>query len=333
VRRELVFAKTQEGVELAVIDVTNPAFRVTATDAELAAMAEQYILGAGKQQEVPAALREALRNSMLGRGLIAATGTFLDGVSTYLLKLGPKNLGEDASPLDQRIAASFPAFTARLRLQDMARMLADGLAIAIAAEPRRPVCLVNIGGGAGSDSWNAVIHLQAEHTALLVARRIVIAVLDVDAHGPAFGGRAVEALRAAPAPLCALDIEFRHFSYEWSDAERLREALEELNVGDAACGISSEGGLFEYGSDGEIVSNLSTLYAGTARDAVVVGSVTRDGGPVRASLNANRVATRPRTIEAFGALAKQAGWIVEKVIERPFSYNVRLVRGRNTSRG
>jgi len=54
---------------------------------------------------------------------------------------------------------------------------------------------------------------------------------------------------------------------------------------------------------------------------------------VRASLNANRVATRPRTIEAFGALAKQAGWIVEKVIERPFSYNVRLVRGRNTSRG
>jgi hypothetical protein len=168
---------------------------------------------------------------------------------------------------------------------------------------------------------------------LLVARGIVIAVLDVDARGPAFGGRAVEALRAPSAPLCALDIEFRHFSYEWSDAERLREALAELNVGDAACGISSEGGLFEYGSDGEIVSNLSTLYAGTARDAVVVGSVTRDGGPVRASLIGNRVATRPRTIEAFGALAKQAGWIVQKVIERPFSYNVRLARGRNTPRG
>jgi hypothetical protein len=333
VRRDLVFAKTEEGVELAVIDVTNPAFQVTATDAELASMAEQYILEAGKQQEVPAALREALRNSMLGRGLMAATGTFLDGVSTYLLKLGPENLGKDASPLDQRIAASFPAFTARIRLQDMARMLADGLAIAIAAEPRRPVCLVNIGGGAGSDSWNAVIHLQAEQAELLVARGITIAVLDVDAHGPTFGGRAVEALRAAPAPLCALDIAFRHFSYEWSDAERLREALEELHVGDAACGISSEGGLFEYGSDGEIVSNLSTLYAATASDAVVVGSVTRDGGPVRASLIGNRVATRPRTLEAFRALAKQAGWIVQKVIERPFSYNVRLVRGRNTPGG
>ena len=54
----VVYAKTEEGVELAVIDVTNPAFRVTATDAELAAMAEQYILEAGKQQQVPEALRE-----------------------------------------------------------------------------------------------------------------------------------------------------------------------------------------------------------------------------------------------------------------------------------
>jgi hypothetical protein len=325
-RTDVVCAKTEEGLELAVVDVTNPAFRVSATDAELAAMAEQYILEAGKQQEVPAALREALRNSMLGRGLMAATGTFLDGMSTYLLKLGPENLGAEASPIDKKIAGSFPAFTARLRLQDMARLLADGLLRAAAIEPRRPVCLVNIGGGTGSDSWNAVIRLQGEQRELLVGREIGIAVMDLDDRGPGFGGRAIEALCEAGRPLDGLKVGFQHFSYEWSDAERLGKLLRELEAGDAACGISSEGGLFEYGSDEEIVSNLRALEAGTPRDAVVVGSVTRDGAPVRASLIASRVSTRPRTIEGFRSLCEQGGWSVEEAMERPFSYNVRLVK-------
>jgi hypothetical protein len=326
VRKDVVYAKTEEGLELAVIDVTNPAFSVSATDAELAAMAERYILEAGKQQEVPAALREALRNSMLGRGLMAATGTFLDGMSTYLLKLGPENLGVEASPIDQRIAASFPAFTARLRLQDMARLLADGLVRAAAVEPQRAMCLVNIGGGTGCDSWNTVIRLQVEHGELLVGRKIEIAVMDLDARGPGFGGRAIEALCAAGGPLSGLKVGFRRFRYEWSDPERLRKWLRDLEAGDAVCGISSEGGLFEYGSDEEIVSNLRALDAETPRDAVVVGSVTRDGRPVRASLVASRVLTRPRTIEGFRSLCEQGGWKMEEAIERPFSFNVRLVK-------
>jgi hypothetical protein len=208
----------------------------------------------------------------------------------------------------------------------MARLLADGLVRAAAVEPRRPVCLVNIGGGTGSDSWNTVIRLQGEQGELLVGREIGIAVMDLDARGPGFGGRAIEALCAAGEPLSGLKVGFRHFSYEWSDAERLRKLLRELEAGDAACGISSEGGLFEYGSDEEIVSNLRALDAGTPRDAVVVGSVTREGGPVRASLIASRVLTRPRTIEGFRSLAEQGGWTVEEAIERPFSYNVRLVK-------
>src|SRR5271169_5306128 len=146
-KTDVVYAKTEEGAEVAVIDVTSSAFAVSATDAELAAMSEQYIREAGQQQDLPAPIREALRNSMLGRGLMAATGTFLDGMSTYLLKLGPENLGESATTIDQRIAASFPAFAGRLRLQDVARLLADGLASSAACRPRRPLCLVNIGGG------------------------------------------------------------------------------------------------------------------------------------------------------------------------------------------
>jgi hypothetical protein len=323
-RTDVVYAMTDEGEKLAVIDVTNPAFAVSATDEELAAMAEQYILEAGRHQEIPAALREALRSSKLGRGLMAASGTFVDGMTTYQLKLGPENLGDGFSPIDQRIAASFPAFTARLRLQDMARLMADGLAGAAMAEPRRPVCLVNIGGGPGADSWNALILLGRGRAELLADREIGITIMDLDQSGPAFGRRAFEALHASTEPLSGLKIEFGHLGYEWSCADRLGEMLHELLAADSVCGISSEGALFEYGSDEEIVSNLQALHAGTAADAIVVGSVTREGKPVRASLIGNRVQTRPRTIEAFQTLAKQGGWIMHEVIERPFSYNVRL---------
>jgi len=325
-RTDIVYAMTDDGEKLAVIDVTNPAFAVSATDEELAAMSEQYILEAGRQQEIPAALREALRSSKLGRGLMAASGTFLDGMTTYQLKLGPENLGEGFNPIDQRIAASFPAFTARLRLQDMARLMADGLAAAATTEPRRHICLVNVGGGPGADSWNALILLSRGNAGLLDDREIVLAILDPDQRGPAFGALALGALCAADAPLSRLKIELLHFGYEWSSADRLRKVLHELRAADSVCGISSEGALFEYGSDEEIVSNLQALHAGTAADSIVVGSVTRDGKPVRASLIGNRVPTRPRTIEAFRVLAEQGGWIVQEVLERPFSYNVRLVK-------
>lgn len=323
---DVLYTTTKEGEQVAIIDVTNPAFTLTVADAEVVALQEQYILEAARRQEIPTALQEALRSSKFGRGLMAASGTFLDGMTTYLLKLGPENLREGTSPIDQRIAASFPAFAARLRLQDISRLLADGLEVTAAVDPRRRLCLVNIGGGPGADSWNALISLRNARAELLADREIRIAVMDLDERGPAFGSRALDALRAAGAPLSGLNIRFRHFGYEWSCTERLRAALEELGAIDTACGISSEGALFEYGSDDEIVSNLRVLHAGTARDAIVVGSVTREGKPVRASLIANRVATRPRTIEAFRALAEQGGWIVQLVMERPFSYHVRLVK-------
>src|SRR5580765_2946233 len=143
-------------------------------------MTEQYIRESEERKEIPPEIREALQKSMLGKVLMAASGTFLDGMSTYVLKLGPENLGPKASPIDRRIAASFPAFTARLRLADMAKLLADGLAARLAGAPLRNVCLVNIGRGAGADSWNALIQVQREHAELVAGRKIVISVMDVD---------------------------------------------------------------------------------------------------------------------------------------------------------
>ena len=323
----VVYAKTEDGVELPVIDVTNPAFAVSATDGELAAMTEQYIRESEERKEIPPEVRVALQQSMLGKALMAASGTFLDGMSTYVLKLGPENLGAKASAIDRRIAASFPAFTARLRLADMARLLADGLAARLAGAPLRNMCLVNIGGGAGADSWNALIQVQREHAELLARRKVGITVMDVDPRGAGFGVRAIEALRGPSAALSGVEISFQYLNYEWSETERLQAALEELGARDAVCGVSSEGGLFEYGSDEEIVANLRAMHGATSDDSVVVGSVTREGEAVRASQGAHRVATRPRTLEAFRRLAGEGGWRVQEIVERPFSFHLRLVKG------
>jgi hypothetical protein len=328
---DILYAVTDDGTSVPIIDVTNPAFAVTASDAEIAAMSDQFLQDSSTRPEITPALREALKRSKLGGGLVAAAGGFVSGLHTYLLKLGPDRLGADAEEIDRRIAASFPAFTARLRLQDMARLLADRLSPSLAHWPHRPVLFINIAGGPAADSWNALIDIHAQNPQLLTDRVIVIAVLDLDDRGPAFGMRALKVLTAAGAPLSGLNVRLKLVTYDWSDATRLREAVGELHADQSICAISSEGGLFEYGSDTEIVSNLQQLHGAASAGAFVVGSVTREGGPNR-TLNAgnpaDRAATRPRTLETFGQLAAQGGWVVEKVLERPFSYNLRLFKAK-----
>jgi hypothetical protein len=325
-KNSVLSALTDDGESLPIIDITNPTFAVKTTEADLAAMADQFLIESAQQRDLTPALREALQHSTIGRGLMAAAGSFLDGMSTYRIKLGPDNLWAGASPIDRSIAASFPAFTSRLRLQDMAQLLAEGLSAIVAAQPSRSVLLINIAGGAGSDSWNALIHLRAQQPSHLSGREIVIAVLDADSSGPRFGSRAVDTLRAEDAPLHGLDIRFSPHKYDWSNVEELQATLRLLNAGDAACSISSEGGLFEYGSDAEIRSNLEVLHARTASDARIVGSVTREGGPMQASQSASRIRTHPRTLEQFTSLAESAGWKLQRAIERPFSFHISLAK-------
>lgn len=322
----ILYAAHEGGTELAVVDITHPAFAVAVTDDELAAMADRHIVELAQQRAMAPAIQQALEQSQIGRSLRAASGSYLAGMPTYILKLGPENLGAaETNPIDRHIVASFPAFALRVRLQDMARLLADGLA-GMRLDARRQVRLINIAGGPASDSWNALILLQAERPELLAGREVVIAMLDLDETGPAFGQRALAALRTPGAPLNGLDVAVRRVHYGWSDASRLRQALDELDAGEAACAISSEGGLFEYGTDAEIVANLGELHAGTAADAVMVGSVTRESELMRVSQGLHGILLHPRTVHAFRALAAEAGWTVERVIERPLSYHVSLIK-------
>jgi hypothetical protein len=325
----ICYAVTDEGLELPVIDVTHPHFAVSVGPAELRALTEEFLRQPLPFSGLPRPIRKllmrlVLRGSTLGRAVHGADGSFLSGLNTYLLKLGPDNLEAlGSNPIDRRIAASLPVLSVRLRLEDISHLLADTLAPVLQAEPGRTLYLLNIGGGPSADSLNALILLQRLHPQSLEARRIVIWILDPDSRGAAFGARALSALLKADAPLAGLDVSLRHDPYDWSRVDGLAEPLEEIARQEAFAAASSEGGLFEYGSDKDIVNNLLAL-----REVMfVVGSVTRNDAPFRHVQAVSNAALVPRGLERFRSLAAEADFTVERVIERPFSDQV-LLRSR-----
>lgn len=82
----------------------------------------------------PGAMAAMAQKSRLLRGLVAADGGWASGMVTYLNKLGPANLSESwETPAERQWAASLTPLTFRWRMRDVARLLADGAAPALAA--------------------------------------------------------------------------------------------------------------------------------------------------------------------------------------------------------
>ena len=75
------------------------------------------------------------------------------------------------------------------------------------------------------DSLNALIVLRRDRPGVLDGRRIRIDVLDRDGDGPAFGARALTALRAEGGPLHGLDVQLRHVRTDWTETGPLRNLL------------------------------------------------------------------------------------------------------------
>lgn len=323
------YAVTNDGLELPVVDLTHPAFVFTLDEERQRALVAHFLAEQRRFARMPALLRRILlrffmRGSRIGQGLRRAQGTFLDGMTTYLFKLGPKNLGSYAVPVDSRILMSLPAISVRMRLSDMARLLADGLGPRLAAEPRAPLYFLNIAGGPAVDSLNALLLLRQEQPAKLAARRIVLRVLDGDDAGPAFGARALAALQEPGAGLHGLDVTFEHTRYDWRDVSVLRATLASASNEAALVAVSSEGGLFEYGSDEDILANLRVLANDAGGRPFVVGSVTRDDEIISTLKLTSTAATKPRGLVVFGALAAQAGWRIARSVARPLSDQVVL---------
>jgi hypothetical protein len=327
------YAVTDGGLELPIIDITHPAFEVSLNETEMETLLQQYIQEVRSPQNTPPFLRNLLfgfmrKRSVIMRGLMGASGTFMSGMNTYFMKLGPDNLNKRFfSSIDRRIAASPAGVYMRLRLQDMAHLLTDALVPLLEARKDALLHLLNIGGGAAIDSLNTLILIRKNYPDLLAGRHIFIHSLDQDTSGPNFGSRALVSLRTEGAPLYGLEVSFQHLAYNWSNFAELQSLGSHFNNETSIIGISSEGALFEYGSDEDIAGNLQALGEVTPAGAVVAGSVTRAddlGRMLNGGGLGSRAAIQFRGLEAFKALALHSGWEVRKIIDRPLSHNVLL---------
>jgi hypothetical protein len=264
--------------------------------------------------------------------MVESAGTFTSGMMTYLNKLGPGVLGEGyAGPIDRQWAASLTPVTFRWRMRDVVRLLADGLAPGLSARPGAPLTLLNIGGGPAMDSLNALIVLQKEHPDWMAGRKISVLVLDLDSEGPAFGARALAALQAEGGPLHGLVVAFQAVCYDWSKPADLGRILADCAANGSVMMGSTEGGLFEYGSDEDIVANLAVLRTGTPADFGMVGPVVRDPhscDPRLSQMDQVEGCPAIRFIgwAAFQQLAARAGWSIARTLDGPMHQVVQLTK-------
>ncbi len=318
-RDGIIFAKTREGFDLPVIDVTNPRFAAPSDAAAVRELHAAFVAGERRRRRIPTfimrmMLRAAARKSRLVRALFESNDGFLDGLSTYVMKLGPDNLVPPYdTAVDRRLAASPHIALLRLRTHQIAQLVAEGMADDLAAAgTAAPLSLINIGGGPALDSINAMILLRRARPRLL-DRPIAIEVLDSSQDGAFFGANALAALKADQGPLAGLDIGLRHHDYDWDRPAALASLVEKLASAGAVIAASTEGALFEYGSDQAIVANLQTLRANGSGARMVAGSVTSADETRRRMIAQTRFKLVPRGLAGFAPLATQAGFHVAKV--------------------
>jgi hypothetical protein len=311
--RAVVFATTADGLRLPVIDVTHPVFAVPDDPASLATRRDAFLAWDSRNRRMPRIvmrllMRLAARRSPLLRKMIAPDNGYLDSISTYMLKLGVDHLPPGFNgPVDRKVAAAPHVALIRLRMQQIAQLLAAALLAMLADAPDAPLHLVNIAGGPALDSINALIMLARAH-ATLIHRPIAIHVFDAQPDGPTFGARALLALTAPGEPLHGLEVQFQHHAYDWNDTTPLAHLLAGLAARGAIIAASSEGGLFEYGTDDAVVANLTALAQ--AGVPIVAGSVTSSSEERKRMIAQTKLRLFARGLEGFAPLAERSGYAI-----------------------
>ncbi len=323
----VVFATTHDGLRLPIIDITLPAFALPDDPQSVAALDAAVRESEWRNALVPGfimrfMLRSAARRSQLLADIINPDTSFLAGLTTYIMKLGAENLPPPFdSDVDRRLAGSPQATAVRLRLQQTAKLLAAALAPLLLAAPAAPLVLINIGGGPAPDSINTLILLNRSGSGLL-HRPIAIQVLDIDPACPHFGAAALAALSADGQPLAGIDISFAHEHYDWNEPALLEDLVRRAAAQDAIIAVSSEGALFEYGSDDAITANLRALHDNGAK--AVVGSVTSADPLRRQSIAGGRFKLMPRGLDGFRPLAERGGFRIVRSEATPLGDQVLL---------
>ena len=295
------YARTDRGHELPVLDITHPVF------------ATEIVREPSK--EVEEAVRDEVRlfaglhdHGRLPRGTRVASA-----LRTYRAKLGDEGLGWARWFPFLRSFDAFLAEQVRHRAQSVARLLAAGMIAPLSRRLGVPVHLVNIAGGAASDSLNALIVLAKDRPFQVMGRAIHVHVLDVDPAGPHFAARALTALRAPGAPLARLDADLEHVLYDWNEPGRLTALMERWRANEAILVGSSESGLLEYCPDELVLEHLRLLKDGAPPDFALACTAWRgdEVGNAARVLRGRDQPLRSHTAESLAALAERAGWSVQ----------------------
>lgn len=282
----LIHVPVCQGLELPILDITSPRFTGSISQDRMDALQQESPKLAEGMRRMPEAHKMAVAQHSLifGRRFNQDTGgRFLSGISTYILKLGPGLMeGMDEYQIDQGISRGISSMAARMRLVSICRHQTEGLKSLLKDNPARTLCLINIGGGAASDSINTLILLQHEEPSLLEKRRIEIHILEIDPLSPAFALRCVDALQGPGQIFSNLDIAAYHHMYDWEHPQILEDILQGHEGSILFC--SSEGGLFEYGRDEDIRSNLEILHRLAPEDTRVISDIFHDHDTVDPTL-------------------------------------------------
>ncbi len=327
----LAYASTSNGIELPVLDITHPQFLSSIDESRLdevskASMQKMLAMGQMSDAQRGAYHAQLLKSYIFGPVFVSVPGAnFMSGTSTYVYKLGPDLIGGGPDrEFDRSASMDIGGVAMRMRIRDLCRLQAGALIPQLESSPQKSLCFVNIAGGAASDSINTLILIHKENPTLLRSRKIEIHVLDVDTVGPQFALGCIEALKTPDRHFHGLDIACRHVAHDWKDTERLIPLLS--NKEDCIVMCASEGGLLEYGTDGEIIRNLDVLYDHSPDGTRIVGTIVHDINKVHPTVpalaKASNAGLRFLGVGGLTGLLEKTGWRLERVQEENPIYAV-----------
>lgn len=324
----LSYVYTVCGLELPVLDITHPLFTTSINEESLEALCKESAQRAKSMKEMPDAQKMVIaeKSYLFGRYFHKdPTATYLSGMSTYMLKLGPNLIGGgEERNIDRMISMGVISVAARMRLRDICRLQANALVPRLKASPGKELCLINIAGGAAPDSINTLILVLEENQSLLKNRKIEINVFEIDSDSPIFAQRCIEALKAPRSHFHGLDISFNHINYNWADTRNLIDFLAKKR--DCIMMGTSEGGLFEYAGDDEIINNLDAIYDNSPDEMQFAGTVIHDIDTVDPTMAAmaeeSRGSLQLRGIDGLISILKKTKWKPDKTTDKNPVYGV-----------
>jgi hypothetical protein len=322
---DLVHAFMDNRIELPVLDITHPQFLSSIDEDHLeevskASIQKMLALGEMSDAQKKTYYERLSKSYIFGRIFMRdPDANFLNGMSTYVYKLGQNLIGGGQDrELDRSLSMGIGGVAVRMRIRDLCRLQADAVIPQLESSPQKNLCFINIAGGAASDSINTLILIVKENSSLLNNRKIEINVLDIDTIGPHFAPCCIEALKTQAHHFHGLDIAFHHIPHDWKDTDGLIPLLSDKKDYIVMC--ASEGGLFEYGMDEDIIRNLNVLYDHSPDSMRIAGTIIHDTDKVDATVPATAKATnaglRFLGVNGLTDILERTDWRFESVQEK-----------------